>query len=95
MPTTEEKKLIVEITGSVARVSLNNPPLNTIEPEMMSALRDHLTALEQTPSVTAIVFSGNERVFSAGMDVASLAPQTLGGDAQQIPRRDPRPGGEL
>ena len=77
MPPTEEKKLIVEVTGSVARVSLNNPPLNTIEPEMMVALRDHLTALEQTPGVTAIVFSGNERVFSAGMDVASLAPQTL------------------
>ena len=77
MPSTEEKKLIVEINGSVARVSLNNPPLNTIEPEMMIALRDHLTVLEQTPSVTAIVFSGNERVFSAGMDVASLAPQTL------------------
>jgi cyclohexa-1,5-dienecarbonyl-CoA hydratase len=77
MPPTEEKKLIVEVTGSVARVSINNPPLNTIEPEMMSTLRDHLTALEQTPSVTAIVFSGNERVFSTGIDVPALAPQTL------------------
>jgi len=77
MPSTEEKKLTVEVTGSVARVSLNNPPLNTIEPEMMRALREHLIVLEQTPSVTAIVFSGNERVFSAGIDVASLAPQSL------------------
>jgi cyclohexa-1,5-dienecarbonyl-CoA hydratase len=73
----EEKKLTVEVTGSVARVSFNNPPLNAIEPEMMTALREHLIALEQKPSVTAIVFAGNERVFSVGMDVGSLAPQSV------------------
>jgi len=66
-----------EITGSVARITLNNPPLNVIDLEMIGALRDHLIALEQKPNVTAIVFAGNERVFSAGMDVASLAPQTV------------------
>ena len=76
LTTQAEKKLTVEITGSVARISLNNPPLNAIDPEMSGALRDHLIALEQKPNVTAIVFAGNERVFSAGMDVASLAPQT-------------------
>jgi cyclohexa-1,5-dienecarbonyl-CoA hydratase len=48
-----------------------------IDLEMMGALREHLIALEQKPSVTTIVFAGNERVFSAGMDVASLAPQTV------------------
>jgi cyclohexa-1,5-dienecarbonyl-CoA hydratase len=77
-PTTqEEKKLTVEITGSVARIVLNNPPLNMIDPEMMVALREHLIALEQKPNITTIVFAGNERVFSAGLDAASLAPQTL------------------
>jgi len=75
--TQEEKKLTVEITGSVARISLNNPPLNVIDLEMIGALREHLVALEQKPNVTAIVFAGNERVFSAGMDVAALAPQTV------------------
>jgi cyclohexa-1,5-dienecarbonyl-CoA hydratase len=77
LTTQEEKKLTLEITGSVARITLNNPPLNAIDPEMIGALRDHLIALEQKPNVTAIVFAGNERVFSAGMDVASLAPQTV------------------
>ncbi|MGA2963081.1 MAG: enoyl-CoA hydratase/isomerase family protein [Candidatus Korobacteraceae bacterium] len=75
--TQEEKKLTVEITGSVARISLNNPPLNMIDLEMMGALREHLIALEQKPNITAIVFAGNERVFSAGMEVAVLAPQTV------------------
>jgi cyclohexa-1,5-dienecarbonyl-CoA hydratase len=69
--------LTVEITGSVARISLNHPPLNVIDLEMMGALREHLIALEQKPNVTAIVFAGNERVFSAGMDVAALTPQTV------------------
>jgi cyclohexa-1,5-dienecarbonyl-CoA hydratase len=73
----EEKKLTVEVTGSVARISLNNPPLNVIDLEMMGILREHLIALEQKPHVTAIVFAGNERVFSAGLDVAALAPQTV------------------
>jgi cyclohexa-1,5-dienecarbonyl-CoA hydratase len=73
----DEKKLTVEITGSVARISLNHPPLNVIDLEMMGALREHLIALEQKPNVTAIVFAGNERVFSAGMDVAALTPQTV------------------
>jgi cyclohexa-1,5-dienecarbonyl-CoA hydratase len=79
MPPTaqEQKKLTVEVTGSVARVSFNNPPLNAIDPEMMTALREHLIALEQQASVTAIVFAGNERVFSAGLDIASLAPQRV------------------
>jgi cyclohexa-1,5-dienecarbonyl-CoA hydratase len=73
----DEKKLTVEITGSVARISLNHPPLNVIDLEMMGALREHLIALEQKPNITAIVFAGNERVFSAGMDVAALTPQTV------------------
>ncbi len=77
LTTPEEKKLTVEITGSVARISLNNPPLNVIDLEMMGALREHLIALEQKPNVTAIVFAGNERVFSAGMDVAALTPQSV------------------
>ena len=77
LTTQEEKKLTVEITGSVARISLNHPPLNVIDLEMMGALREHLIALEQKPNITAIVFAGNERVFSAGMDVAALAPKTL------------------
>lgn len=79
MPLTpqEDKRLIVEVAGSVARVSFNNPPLNVIEPEMMSALREHLLSLEQTTAITAIVLAGNERVFSAGMDAASLTPQRL------------------
>ena len=77
-PTTQEdKKLMFEITGSVARITLNNPPLNVIDLEMIGALRDHLIALEQKPNVTAIVFAGNERVFSAGMDVTSLAPPSV------------------
>jgi cyclohexa-1,5-dienecarbonyl-CoA hydratase len=77
LTTQEEKKLTLEITGSVARITLNNPPLNVIDLEMIGALRDHLIALEQKPNVTAIVFAGNERVFSAGMDVSSLAPQSV------------------
>jgi cyclohexa-1,5-dienecarbonyl-CoA hydratase len=48
-----------------------------IDLDMMGALREHLIALEQKPNVTAIVFAGNERVFSAGMDVAALTPQTV------------------
>jgi cyclohexa-1,5-dienecarbonyl-CoA hydratase len=75
--TQEEKKLTVEVTGAIARITLNNPPLNVIDLSMMDALREHLIALEQNTNVTSIVFAGSERIFSAGSDVASHAGQDV------------------
>ena len=79
LPTSEQKqkKVNVEIAGAVARIVLDNPPLNMIDLEMMDELRDQFVALEQRASVTAIVIAGTERVFSAGIDIASHEPRTV------------------
>lgn len=75
--TAEQNKVIVEVTGAVARIQLNNPPLNIIDSPMMEQLRDQLIALEQRPAVSTVVFCGNERVFSAGMDIASEESKSI------------------
>jgi cyclohexa-1,5-dienecarbonyl-CoA hydratase len=64
-------RLVVELRPPVARVTLNNPPLNVIDIPMMEELRAALEQIEIRPEVSAIVFAGSENAFSAGVDVAA------------------------
>ncbi|MDY0021138.1 enoyl-CoA hydratase/isomerase family protein [Arenimonas caeni] len=57
--------------GAIHEIRLARPPVNALTPEMLSALR---TAVQAAPEqgARAIILSGGERVFSAGMDVPHL-----------------------
>ncbi|HWR36875.1 MAG TPA: enoyl-CoA hydratase/isomerase family protein [Clostridia bacterium] len=69
MNDTQQSRLNVEVTGAVARVTLNNPPLNIIDIQTMDELAAALADLERRPLVSTIVFAGSERAFSAGVDI--------------------------
>ena len=60
-------------TGPVARVTLDRPPLNLLEPGLIRALRDALRELAEDPGVRVAVITGRGRAFCAGMDVHVLA----------------------
>lgn len=70
-------RLAVELQPPVARVSLNNPPLNVIDIPMMEELRAVLEQIEAQAGIAAIVFSGSERAFSSGVDVAAHTPDKV------------------
>jgi len=80
MTTAVESKLsrlTVDVSGSVARIVLRNPPLNVIDIPMMEELAQALGEIEARPNISVIVLSGEGRAFSAGVDVAAHIPDKV------------------
>jgi cyclohexa-1,5-dienecarbonyl-CoA hydratase len=60
----------VHCDSALARITFTHPPLNVLDFQMMDELREALRQLEQRRDVSAVILSGGERGFSAGVDVA-------------------------
>lgn len=71
------KKITLALEGHVARITLNNPPLNVIDMEMMDELSAALAEVERRAGIMAIVFAGGERAFSAGVDIPAHGPRSV------------------
>ncbi|KAL7989245.1 hypothetical protein Chor_011911 [Crotalus horridus] len=73
--------LLVEKKGAgqrVAVIQLNRPKaLNALCDELMVELSQALDALEQDPTVRAIVLTGNEKAFAAGADIKEMQHRTF------------------
>jgi cyclohexa-1,5-dienecarbonyl-CoA hydratase len=65
------------VTPPVARVQLTHPPLNLIDVPMMQELQEILAELEARVDVSTIVFEGDSRAFSAGVDVRAHGPEQV------------------
>ena len=70
-------RLVVEIHGFVARVRLQNPPLNVIDIPMMEELARTLGEIEKRSDISVVVLSGEGKGFSAGVDVAAHTPDKV------------------
>jgi cyclohexa-1,5-dienecarbonyl-CoA hydratase len=67
----------LDIDGLVARIVLRHPPLNIIDIAMMEELAQALAEIESREDVSVIVFSGEGKSFSAGVDVAAHTPDKV------------------
>jgi enoyl-CoA hydratase/carnithine racemase len=66
--------LVERLAAGVAKLTLNNPPLNLVTLEMTEQLMDALEELEGDEAVRAIVVTGaGDRAFCAGSDVKEFA----------------------
>lgn len=66
--------LIVEVDDHIAQIRLDRPDAkNTLNKQLVAELTDALLAADRNDKVRCIVICGNEKVFSAGFDVAELA----------------------
>ena len=74
MITPATENILLELTGSVATVTLARPEkLNAVTPEMSAALVEIIEWADSTDAVRAIVLTGaGERSFSAGSDIRTL-----------------------
>jgi cyclohexa-1,5-dienecarbonyl-CoA hydratase len=72
-----KRKAALEIAPPVARIILDNPPLNVIDIPMMEELAQALTEIERRSDVSVIVLSGEGKAFSAGVDVAAHTPDKV------------------
>jgi cyclohexa-1,5-dienecarbonyl-CoA hydratase len=64
-------RITVESAPPVARITLQNPPLNVIDIAMMGELTAFLTEIEASQDISLIVLRGEGKAFSAGVDVAA------------------------
>src|SRR2546427_10860191 len=68
-----------EMKDRVARVTLDNPPLNVLD---LPSIRDYSGALgrvERDMAAVCILTSAGDRAFSAGVDVAEHTKERVGG----------------
>src|SRR6267154_2776447 len=70
-------RLVVEIHGFVARIHLQNPPLNVIDIPMMEELNRALAEIEARSDISVVVLRGEGKGFSAGVDVAGHTPDKV------------------
>lgn len=64
------ENLIVEKSGNVCTVTLNHPPVNAWNLEMMTEFEDAVATLENDEEVRVVVITGaGVKCFSAGFDV--------------------------
>jgi len=71
---SSSEKLKVEIRGSVALLTIDNPAANTWDRESLPALREVVEQLNGDRSIYALVITGaGEKFFSAGADLKLFA----------------------
>lgn len=66
------------VHGSIAVISLNNPPVNGLGLATRSAAIEGIRRAEQDPAVTAVVLTGAGKAFSGGADIKEFnSPKAL------------------
>ena len=66
-------EVLVEVSELVATVTLNRPERrNAISGGLLAALRDALTGLDARSDIRAIVLTGADPAFCAGLDLTEL-----------------------
>src|SRR6266581_1988704 len=70
-------RLQVSVADAVARIRLMHPPLNIIDIAMMDDLATVLREVETRDDVTIILFGGDHRAFSAGVDIPAHQPESI------------------
>src|SRR5258708_1043545 len=73
----DSTRITLKIEGPLARITLTHPPLNVIDFQMMDELHESLQKLAQDKDILAVVLSGGERCFSAGVDVTIHTPDKI------------------
>lgn len=71
------KKIKVELMGNAAHITLANPPVNVIDIPMMDELAAAIRDADSKPEINAIVFRGEGKCFSAGVDIAAHTPEHI------------------
>ena len=77
MATAAASRVEVDVTVPSGRVTLINPPLNIIDLSIMRELQLALAEIESRTDISTILFQGDSRAFSAGVDVKAHLPEQV------------------
>ncbi len=70
--------IVCEIRDSVARITLNLPPLNIIGIPMMKEMHRALERIQAAGDVKVLVFDHQGKAFSAGVSIEDHSPEKVG-----------------
>jgi enoyl-CoA hydratase/carnithine racemase len=80
MTTNDFTNLVTfEINGALARLRINNPPLNILTRATRGALLKRVCELEEREDIKVIIIQGSEKAFSVGSDVREFPDEPTGG----------------
>jgi cyclohexa-1,5-dienecarbonyl-CoA hydratase len=77
MVTASSTRLDLRISAPIARIGLNNGPLNIIDLRMTLELQQAVGEIESRSDISVIVFEGGARAFSAGVDIRAHLPEQI------------------
>jgi len=78
-PAGKFSRIALDLRPPVARISLQNPPLNVIDSLMLEELASALSEVDQRDDLSVLVFGGAGKAFSVGVDVADHTPDKITG----------------
>jgi cyclohexa-1,5-dienecarbonyl-CoA hydratase len=66
--------ILFERKNGYARITLNRPPVNALNIEMMTEISNALESLQNEDHTKLIIINSACRIFSAGIDMVDHAP---------------------
>ena len=64
-----------DINGNIGIISIDRPPVNAINPELVSALSNAIDSFKSNNSIKGVILEGRSGIFSAGLDITHLFPK--------------------
>jgi enoyl-CoA hydratase/carnithine racemase len=64
-----------DISGDIGIISLDRPPVNAINPDLVSDLTDTLDSFKTNNDVNGVILQGRDGCFSGGLDITHLFPK--------------------
>ena len=64
-----------DVSGYIGIISLDRPPVNAINPELVSHLTDALDSFKTNDAINGVILQGRDGIFSAGLDITHLFPK--------------------
>ncbi|WP_103095302.1 3-hydroxyacyl-CoA dehydrogenase NAD-binding domain-containing protein [Novosphingobium guangzhouense] len=61
-----------EQTGPILTITLDNPPVNALGAAVRSSLAQAIAAASEDPGISAVIVTGNGKLFSAGADISEF-----------------------
>jgi enoyl-CoA hydratase len=68
----EERTASIEISGGIAIVLLDKPPVNAFDLRLVRDAEECLKGVEKDPNIRAVVIAGKGKCFSAGLDLKTV-----------------------
>ncbi len=83
MEADTERFLQLQYMENTLLITLNRPPVNAINLQVIEQLEETLTSYEEDKNTKVVIITGNGRCFSAGADIKSFLEQDP--DSPEIP----------